>query len=133
MNREGLDFATGALGCGGPPSRPVSGGWRRRRVASKDGELGLRETAVLGVRGGCSSGFGQAISVIGGGDGAAPAQLRAFVNREGLDFAMAGEVAPVQQWDLQEDLGGRMEYPTQCAPGTPAHTASLHANIVVGA
>ncbi len=55
----------------------------------------------------------QAITVVGGSDGTAPAQLRAYVNREGLDFASIGDVPPVQQWDLQENLSGQMEYPTQ--------------------
>jgi hypothetical protein len=55
----------------------------------------------------------QAICIIGGSDGSAPAQLRAFVNREDLDFATVAELQPVQQWDLQENEAGQMEYPTQ--------------------
>ena len=67
----------------------------------------------------------QAITIIGGSDGTAPAQLRAYVNREGLDFSTVADLTPMQQWDLQENLSGQMEYPTQYAgpPGCHACTA----------
>ena len=57
----------------------------------------------------------RAITVIGGGDGAAPATLKAFINRDSLDFADAEDTAAVQQWDLQADgdPNGAIEYPTQ--------------------
>jgi hypothetical protein len=55
----------------------------------------------------------QAISIIGGSDGAAPSQLRAYVNRDDLDFSLVADLPPVQQWDLQENHTGQMEYPTQ--------------------
>jgi hypothetical protein len=55
----------------------------------------------------------QAICVIGGSDGSAPSELRAFVNREGLDFSIVNELAPVQKWDLQEAQAELLEYPTQ--------------------
>lgn len=55
----------------------------------------------------------KAISVIGGTDGAAPSNLRVFVNREDLDFAAVADMPPVQAWELQENLRGDLEYPTQ--------------------
>ena len=55
----------------------------------------------------------QAITVIGGSDGTAPAQMKAYTNREDLDFSSVAELPPVQQWDLQENLNGQIEYPTQ--------------------
>ena len=55
----------------------------------------------------------QAITIIGGSDGTAPAQLKAYTNREDLDFCTVAELPPVQQWDLQENLNGQIEYPTQ--------------------
>lgn len=55
----------------------------------------------------------QAISVIGGTNGGAPAKLKVYVNRDDLDFATAADLAPVQEWDLVENLDGTMEYPTQ--------------------
>lgn len=61
------------------------------------------------------SGHSQAICVIGGSDGSAPSELRAYVNRDGLDFAAVNELAPVQKWDLQESGGAQLEYPTQWA------------------
>ncbi len=55
----------------------------------------------------------QAISIIGGADGTAPSQLRAYTNRDDLDFSLVADLPPVQQWDLQENLTGQIEYPTQ--------------------
>ena len=57
----------------------------------------------------------RALTIIGGGDGAAPRSLRAFINHEALDFADAEQTAPVQRWDLQPDGDplGVLEYPTQ--------------------
>ena len=54
----------------------------------------------------------RAISISGGGDGTAPQTLRAYVNRETLDFADAEQTPPVQEWALAED-GRDVEYPTQ--------------------
>jgi hypothetical protein len=51
--------------------------------------------------------------VIGGGDGLAPRELKAFVNHEQLDFADAEGRQPVQEWTLQDDQHGALEYPTQ--------------------
>lgn len=55
----------------------------------------------------------KSVSLIGGGDGTAPRVLRAFINRETLDFSDAEGAQPVQQWDLAEDASGDLEYPTQ--------------------
>jgi hypothetical protein len=48
-----------------------------------------------------------------GGAAAAPDRLRVFVNREGLDFAEAAGTVPAQEWALQEDPNGVLEYTTQ--------------------
>jgi hypothetical protein len=36
-----------------------------------------------------------------------------FINRDDLDFATIANMAPVQEWDLQEANDGSLEYPTQ--------------------
>ena len=61
----------------------------------------------------------QALCIIGGANGAAPAELRAFTNRDDLDFAAVAELAPAQRWELQENGAGELEYPTQCALLSP--------------
>ena len=58
----------------------------------------------------------QAICIIGGSDGTAPSELRAFTNRDDLDFAAVADLSPVQCWDLQDNSSGQLEYPTQCVP-----------------
>ena len=55
----------------------------------------------------------KAISIIGGRDGSSPARLKAYTNRNDLDFAAVSDMAPVQAWDLQEQQQASMEYPTQ--------------------
>lgn len=56
----------------------------------------------------------QSITVIGGPDGTAPRDLRAFINYEALDFADAEDAVPVQAWELADgDAAGLLEYPTQ--------------------
>jgi hypothetical protein len=57
----------------------------------------------------------KAICVIGGGPpGSAPSKMRAFINRDDLDFATVAGAAALQEWDLQEENGqGLLEYPTQ--------------------
>ncbi|KAL3135375.1 hypothetical protein ABBQ32_007563 [Trebouxia sp. C0010 RCD-2024] len=54
----------------------------------------------------------KAINVIGGSNGSSPARLRAYTNRNDLDFAAVADMAPVQAWDLQELQQASMEYPT---------------------
>jgi hypothetical protein len=40
--------------------------------------------------------------------------MRAFINRDDLDFAAVAGAAALQEWDLQEDnAAGLLEYPTQ--------------------
>ena len=55
----------------------------------------------------------RSITVIGGDEGQAPSTLRAYVNREALDFGDAEQTPPVQEWTLAEDPLGVLEYPTQ--------------------
>mmetsp|Transcript_27132 Transcript_27132/g.82244 ORF Transcript_27132/g.82244 Transcript_27132/m.82244 type:complete len:209 (-) Transcript_27132:555-1181(-) len=56
----------------------------------------------------------QSLTLIGGPDGMAPRDVRAFINHEALDFADAEDVAPVQTWEMADgDPNGVLEYPTQ--------------------
>ena len=68
----------------------------------------------------------KAICVIGAPDGAAPLSLKAFTNREDLDFSSVSTTAATQAWDLQENLRGDIEYPTSCAL-----VQRLHAEVCV--
>lgn len=36
-----------------------------------------------------------------------------YVNREDIDFSIANELTPVQEWDLHEDFKGEIEYTTR--------------------
>lgn len=55
----------------------------------------------------------QALTVIGAPHGGSPDKLKAFINRDDLDFGTVSQLDPVQEWDLVENLNGTMEYPTQ--------------------
>ncbi|CAM8884705.1 unnamed protein product [Rhodiola kirilowii] len=54
----------------------------------------------------------RSISVVGGADGTSPSKMRAFINRDGIDFSDAQSMQPVQEWDLVENLQGELEYQT---------------------
>ncbi|KAK9815492.1 hypothetical protein WJX72_004575 [[Myrmecia] bisecta] len=68
----------------------------------------------------------KAICIIGGTDGTAPAELKAYVNRDDLDFGLVADMPPVQKWDLQEDGHGQIEYPTQIPKFSGIHSLDLH-------
>ena len=68
----------------------------------------------------------KAISIIGGGNGSSPARLRAYTNRNDLDFAAVADMAPIQAWDLQEHQQASMEYPTQCVVLLKQPLCTLH-------
>ena len=68
----------------------------------------------------------QALTVIGGPDGSSPAKLKVFINRDDLDFSTVADLAPVQEWDLLENLNGTMEYPTQVAKFNGVHSIDLY-------
>ena len=36
-----------------------------------------------------------------------------FINRDDLDVRAAADLPAVQEWDLLENFGGQIEYPTQ--------------------
>ena len=49
----------------------------------------------------------------GGSEGTAPSEMKAYLNRDDLDFGTASELPPQQKWELQENLRGEIEYPTK--------------------
>lgn len=68
----------------------------------------------------------QALTVIGGPDGASPDKLKVFINRDDMDFGMAADLAPVQEWDLVENFNGTMEYPMQVSKFNGVHSIDLY-------
>lgn len=68
----------------------------------------------------------KALTVIGGVDGRSPSRMRAFINRTNLDFGDMENVSAVQEWDLQEDFRGVMEYPTIASRFKGVHFLTLH-------
>lgn len=42
-----------------------------------------------------------------------------FVNREDVDFEAAQDMPATQKWELVENLGGEVEYPTRCVGRFP--------------
>ncbi|XP_002977781.2 PITH domain-containing protein 1 [Selaginella moellendorffii] len=68
----------------------------------------------------------KSICVIGGTDGSSPSKMRAFINREDIDFSDARELLPVQEWDLAENLYGELEYPTRYPKFQGVANLTLH-------
>ncbi|KAL5227755.1 hypothetical protein ABZP36_016020 [Zizania latifolia] len=68
----------------------------------------------------------KSISVVGGPDGTSPSRMRAFINREGIDFSDAQNMQPVQEWELAENLRGVLEYQTRYSRFQGVANLTLH-------
>ncbi|KNA21154.1 hypothetical protein SOVF_045960 [Spinacia oleracea] len=66
------------------------------------------------------------ISIVGGADGTSPSKMRAFINREGIDFSDAQSMQAVQEWDLAENLQGALEYQTRYSKFQSVGNLTLH-------
>jgi PITH domain len=66
----------------------------------------------------------KAICIVGGQNGTAPSKLRVYINRDDLDFSAVSSMPAVQEWDLQDNSAGLLEYPTQVS----SCLAAAHAN-----
>lgn len=67
-----------------------------------------------------------ALTVIGGGDEKTPATMRLFINREDLDFGLVHQLQPVQEFELQPNARGEIEYPTQVLKFSGVHHLTIH-------
>ncbi|XP_022962575.1 PITH domain-containing protein 1 [Cucurbita moschata] len=68
----------------------------------------------------------KSIAIIGGPDGTSPSKMRAFINREGIDFSDAQSMQAVQEWDLAENLQGVLEYQTRYSKFQSVANITLH-------
>ncbi|XP_059274943.1 uncharacterized protein LOC132635877 [Lycium barbarum] len=68
----------------------------------------------------------KSIAIVGGADGTSPAKMRAFVNRDGIDFSDAQSMQAVQEWDLAENLQGVLEYQTRYSRFQSVGNITLH-------
>ncbi|CAI5494121.1 unnamed protein product [Closterium sp. Naga37s-1] len=68
----------------------------------------------------------KSIAIIGGADGTSPAKMRAFINREDVDFSVVNDLTAVQEWDLTEDLQGELEYTTKFSKFQGVSSLTLH-------
>lgn len=51
--------------------------------------------------------------IIGGEDGSAPSRVKAWINRDDIDFSIVEDLKPVQEWELAEDFRGEIKVPTK--------------------
>ncbi|KAM0938249.1 putative Galactose-binding-like domain superfamily, PITH domain, PITH domain superfamily [Dioscorea sansibarensis] len=68
----------------------------------------------------------KSISVVGGAGGTSPSKMRAFINREGIDFSDVQNMLPIQEWDLVENLQGVLEYQTRYSRFQSVANLTLH-------
>ncbi|XP_010911743.1 uncharacterized protein [Elaeis guineensis] len=68
----------------------------------------------------------KSISVVGGSGGTSPSKMRAFINRDGIDFSDAQNMQPVQEWELAENLQGVLEYQTRYSRFQSVASLTLH-------
>ncbi|KAK3274289.1 hypothetical protein CYMTET_17526 [Cymbomonas tetramitiformis] len=68
----------------------------------------------------------KSIMLIGGDDGSSPDKLRAFTNREDLDFSVVNDLPALQEWDLAENPRGELEYQTRFTKFQGVANLTLH-------
>ncbi|KAH8933135.1 hypothetical protein BDL97_18G014700 [Sphagnum fallax] len=68
----------------------------------------------------------KSISIIGGSDGTSPSKMRAFMNRDDIDFSAAADLLPIQEWELAENPHGEIEYLTKYAKFQGVASLTLH-------
>lgn len=68
----------------------------------------------------------RAICIIGEDADSSPSEVRAFVNRDDLDFSSVADVPPTQKWDLVHNPRGEIELPTQVTKFNGVHSLDLH-------
>ncbi|XP_055820462.1 uncharacterized protein LOC129889256 isoform X1 [Solanum dulcamara] len=68
----------------------------------------------------------KSIAIVGGADGTSPAKMRAFINRDGIDFSDAQSMQSIQEWDLAENLQGVLEYQTRYSRFQSVGNITLH-------
>ncbi|GJP33523.1 hypothetical protein CLOM_g9596 [Closterium sp. NIES-68] len=68
----------------------------------------------------------KSIAIIGGADGSSPSKMRAFINREDVDFSVVNDLTPVQEWNLAENLRGELEYTTKYSKFQGVSSLTLH-------
>ncbi|KAG0494217.1 hypothetical protein HPP92_005211 [Vanilla planifolia] len=68
----------------------------------------------------------KSISIIGGAGGTSPSKMRAFINRDGIDFSDAHNMQPIQDWELVENLQGMLEYQTRYSRFQSVGSLTMH-------
>jgi len=68
----------------------------------------------------------KSISIIGGAGGTSPSKMRAFINRDSIDFSDAQNMQSVQEWELAENLQGVLEYQTRYSRFQSVANLTLH-------
>ncbi|GMN35959.1 hypothetical protein TIFTF001_005646 [Ficus carica] len=66
------------------------------------------------------------ISIVGGTDGTSPSKMRAFINRDGIDFSDAQSMQAVQEWELVENFQGVLEFQTKYSKFQSVGNITLH-------
>lgn len=68
----------------------------------------------------------KAIQIIGGANGTSPGSLKLYTNRDDLDLSSVQSMPAVQEWELQDDQQGLIEYPVQVAKFNGVHQLSFY-------
>ncbi|XP_065851550.1 uncharacterized protein [Euphorbia lathyris] len=68
----------------------------------------------------------KSIAIVGGAHGTSPSKMRAFINRDAMDFSDAQSMQAIQEWDLVENLQGVLEYQTRYAKFQGVASITLH-------
>ena len=75
----------------------------------------------------------KSLCIIGGPEGSSPGRVRAFLNRDDIDFSNVEDIPAVQEWDLIEDRDGVLEYQTKYQKFQGVSNITLHFPEALGA
>eukprot|EP00892_Ulva_mutabilis_P007535 jgi/Ulvmu1/5153/UM021_0170.1 len=68
----------------------------------------------------------RAFTIVGGSPYTSPATARLYINREDLDFATVEDLQPVQEFTLNHDPSGILEYTVNASRFNGVHALDIH-------
>ncbi|KXN72385.1 UPF0424 family protein [Conidiobolus coronatus NRRL 28638] len=68
----------------------------------------------------------KSIIIFGGGQGSSPSQMKAFINKDDIDFDYVSSATPVQEWELVDGISHEVEYQTRITKFNNVRNLSLY-------
>ncbi|EGG14832.1 UPF0424 family protein [Cavenderia fasciculata] len=92
-------------------ARQLFRAWEERLDESKFVESDADPELIINIPFGALTQI-RSIIVIGGGNDSAPNKMKAYLNKDNIDFGNINSITPIQEWQLHEDFEGQISYNT---------------------